>query len=105
MSKRVLLPQLTAVSLAFEVSGLCHYESCCSAGDGGSAEGVIRNGVNLADSLSMLILFLSIGIVYKSNALLAFRVTKQDKHLNRVAVIALRPSLFWGVKRCRFVII
>lgn len=58
MSKRVLLPQLTAVSLAFDVSGLCHYESCCSVGDGGGYEGVIRNGINLADSLSMLILFL-----------------------------------------------
>jgi hypothetical protein len=82
MSKRVLLPQLTAVSLAFDVSGLCHYESCCSVGDGGGSEGVIRSGVNLADSLSMLIWLLGTGIVCKSSALLTFRVTEQNKHLN-----------------------
>ena len=82
MSKRVLLPQLTAVSVAFDVSGLCHYESCCSVGDGEGSEGAIRSDVNLADSLSMLILFLGTGFVCKSNALLTFRVTKQDKHLN-----------------------
>jgi hypothetical protein len=82
VSKRVLLPQLIAVSLTFDMSGLCHYESRCSVGDGGGSEGVIRSGVNLADSLSMLILFLGTGIVCKSNALMTFRVTKQDKHLN-----------------------
>jgi hypothetical protein len=82
MSKRVLLPELIAVCLAFDVSGLCHYESCCSVGDGGASEGVIRNGVNLAYSLSMFILFFATGIVCKSNALLTFRVTKQDKHVN-----------------------
>jgi len=70
MSKRVLLLQVTAVSLVFDVSGLCHYESCCSVGDGGGSEGVIRSDINLADSLSMLILFLGTGIVCKSNALL-----------------------------------
>lgn len=82
MSKRVLLPPLTAVSLAFDVSGLCHYESCCSVGDGGGSEGVIRSDVNLADSLLMLILFFGTGIVCKSSALRTFRVTKQDKRLN-----------------------
>jgi hypothetical protein len=82
MSKRVLLPQLTAVSLAFDASGFCHYESCCRIGDGGGLKGVIRSGVNLADSLSMLILFLVTAIVCKLNAFLTFLVTKQDKHIN-----------------------
>jgi hypothetical protein len=82
MSKRVLLLQLTAVSLAFDVSGLCHYESCCGVGDGVGSESVIRSDINLAGSLSMLISFLGIGTMCMWNASMTFRFTEQDKQLN-----------------------